>query len=304
MPHQYSLLREFAARNHDVATVAELTTIGFARTTIYRWVRDGRFQLLHPSVINLGISELSDAGRYRAATLACGKHTLLTGSALGHLLGAINEAPLVVDVLTAHHAGSFSGVRTHQAQRLPMSRRVLGIDVVSVEELMCSLVIDMTYPEIAHVMHRLAWKDQFVGKELKRYLDTQRGRRGIGVVHAALDLHSTGSAGARSRSEVRLHSMLLRMRVPHFLFNVPFNTPSRRLEPDIRFPSLMLVIEVDGRHGTPEQIEEDRRRDEALRDAGYRVIRIPWRDVWRRPIEVQRIIERAIAQAQFERSRA
>ena len=57
-----------------------------------------------------------------------------------------------------------------------------------------------------------------------------------------------------------------------------------------------LVLEVDGAefHTTREAFEEDRRRDAALRTAGYRVLRFSYAQVSERWNEVERAITAAI----------
>ncbi|MEM1227531.1 MAG: endonuclease domain-containing protein [Planctomycetota bacterium] len=59
--------------------------------------------------------------------------------------------------------------------------------------------------------------------------------------------------------------------------------------------SLMLNIEVDGKHHQTEKGQQrDRRRDEFLADNGYEVMRIPGYKVTQDPLAVQRRIEQAI----------
>ena len=51
------------------------------------------------------------------------------------------------------------------------------------------------------------------------------------------------------------------------------------------FPAHRLVIELDGyeTHGTRRAFEQDRERDRKLQAAGYRVIRITWRQLTDEP---------------------
>jgi very-short-patch-repair endonuclease len=54
-----------------------------------------------------------------------------------------------------------------------------------------------------------------------------------------------------------------------------------------------LIIETDGEktHGTHQAFESDRRRDQRLILAGWRVIRITWRQLDRRPHEVRALLK-------------
>jgi len=58
---------------------------------------------------------------------------------------------------------------------------------------------------------------------------------------------------------------------------------------DYLCPSAKLIIEVDGgQHNLPEQIERDRKRDGALHDLGYKVLRFSDRDVL---LNIQGVVE-------------
>ena len=60
------------------------------------------------------------------------------------------------------------------------------------------------------------------------------------------------------------------------------------LECDFVWNAERIVAEVDGwkTHKTREAFENDRRRDQLLQAAGWRVIRFTWRDVSNRPTHV------------------
>jgi very-short-patch-repair endonuclease len=57
-----------------------------------------------------------------------------------------------------------------------------------------------------------------------------------------------------------------------------------------------LIVETDGwaAHGTRGSFERDRRRDAELVAAGWRVLRITWRQLEREPAWVARRIEQAL----------
>jgi very-short-patch-repair endonuclease len=68
-------------------------------------------------------------------------------------------------------------------------------------------------------------------------------------------------------------------------------------EVDFHWPAARLIVETDGRetHDTPHQFEEDRRRDLALSLAGWRVVRLTWRQVTREPETVVALLRSQLA---------
>jgi very-short-patch-repair endonuclease len=66
----------------------------------------------------------------------------------------------------------------------------------------------------------------------------------------------------------------------------------REVQADFLWPDGKLIAEVDGgsSHDTPTAFQEDRRRDQALMAAGYRVVRFPWSQVLHAPDEVTAIL--------------
>ena len=96
-----------------------------------------------------------------------------------------------------------------------------------------------------------------------------------------------GSAGAtitRSELEDRFLAFLDDAVLPHP--NV--NTVIEGLEVDFAWQEQKLVVELDGyeTHGTRAAFERDRARDRALQVAGWRVLRITWRQLHARAAAV------------------
>jgi very-short-patch-repair endonuclease len=70
-----------------------------------------------------------------------------------------------------------------------------------------------------------------------------------------------------------------------------------RYQVDFHWPAARLIVETDGRetHDTPHQFEEDRRRDLELALAGWRVVRISWRQVTGEPEAVVALLRSLLA---------
>jgi very-short-patch-repair endonuclease len=75
------------------------------------------------------------------------------------------------------------------------------------------------------------------------------------------------------------------------------NTRVAGLEVDMLWPAQRLVVEVDGYeyHGPRVAFERDRRRDARLLAAGYRVLRVTWRQLMTEPERVIAVIAAALA---------
>jgi very-short-patch-repair endonuclease len=71
------------------------------------------------------------------------------------------------------------------------------------------------------------------------------------------------------------------------------------LKVDFLWPAARLVVEVDGGrfHRHPRAFERDRRRDQILVAAGYRVVRVTWRQLRQEPMAVMVRIGQALAVA-------
>ena len=62
---------------------------------------------------------------------------------------------------------------------------------------------------------------------------------------------------------------------------------------DFLAPSVKVIVEVDGGHHA-RRVSADARRDEALRRAGYRVLRLEAQAVLRAPAEAAQAVRRAL----------
>ena len=114
-----------------------------------------------------------------------------------------------------------------------------------------------------------------------------RHPRRAGVPKLKRILASGTVAGAtltRSELEDRLLTLLDAENLPRPLVNAP-RGPN---ELDFTWRTERLVVEVDGyeTHGTRAAFERDRARDRALQVAGWRVVRVTWRQLHDDPKQI------------------
>ncbi len=119
-------------------------------------------------------------------------------------------------------------------------------------------------------------------------------RSGVGAVRACLR-HAGGPKLTRSEAEHRLLSMIRTARLPEPATNARI----AGFEVDFLWSDARLVVEVDGYafHGHRAAFERDHRRDMALRDAGYEVVRVTWRQLVDEPLLVIAHIAQALGRA-------
>jgi very-short-patch-repair endonuclease len=115
--------------------------------------------------------------------------------------------------------------------------------------------------------------------EIRAALDRAPRRPGVGGLRALLDAHR--AALTRSKAERLLLALIRAAELPEPLANA---TVCGHMV-DLLWPEQRLIVEFDGweTHGRRGCFETDRRRDQRLVAAGYRVIRITWRQLEREP---------------------
>ena len=112
-------------------------------------------------------------------------------------------------------------------------------------------------------------------------LDRYPRHRGGATIRAVLATASAGAEITRSELEERFLAFLDRAGIERPRMNAPLQVNGLWLEVDCLWESHRLIVELDGRaaHATGRGFERDRARDRALQVAGWRVVRITWRQL-------------------------
>ena len=136
--------------------------------------------------------------------------------------------------------------------------------------------------ELANVMHEAYVRRLLDLEAIRQMLRLRRQQPGTAVVWRAIDLHLSGSAGTRSKSEDRLLTRLLLLNIEVPLVNQRNATGVDGHEWDFVWPRFRLVVEVDGRpfHDGPLVPESEAIRERELRKRGWRILRFDSSRVW------------------------
>ena len=119
-------------------------------------------------------------------------------------------------------------------------------------------------------------------------------RKGVARLRALLA--AEGEAGyTRREAERRMRALVGRSQLP----TPQYNAPLLGFEIDVLWRASRLAVEVDGHaaHGHRAAFERDRRRDQILAAAGYRVVRVTWNQLVHEPVAVITRIAQALALA-------
>jgi very-short-patch-repair endonuclease len=131
--------------------------------------------------------------------------------------------------------------------------------------------------------------------ELREWVDSHAGRKGVSRARRVLEL---ASAGSESPMETRLRMLLLLNGLPRAEVQVSVcdELGSFVGRPDLYYPEHRLGLEYDGETHRV-SLAEDNRRQNRLLLAGVRLLRFTAADVLRRPDSVVTEVRNALAQA-------
>jgi very-short-patch-repair endonuclease len=243
-------------------------------------VRVGRLHRKYRGVYAYGLPYLAREGEYVAALLAAGDGAVLAGMCVMAHLRIAKWEPREIDVLVPKPRTSQPGFRARTCRNLsPLDIVIVNrIPVTTVARTLVDLSDEKDPHELAFLMHEAAYLGKFSFEATQAAMTRANGRRNLGALKEALELHRSGSAGTRSRLEKRLRRLVKGAGLPAPRSNVDVNG----FEVDFYWPG--LCVEIDGPpHTRPRTQVDDRIRDAALRAAGYVVLRFDEDDLNDRP---------------------
>lgn len=276
-----------ARGQQGLVSTRQLRALGLDTRGIARRVARGWLVARGDGVFQAG-AIAGPCAREMAALLRYGdRSTVSDGTAADRweLRRARPSAP--VDLTVSSAAQARPGVRLH--------RRKLGPDDWVVRDGLrltspARTIADLSPSVPAVELQRLIEEAQL--KSLVTRTDIARYGPGRPALRAALHAHDEPQL-TRSEAERRLLELLRAAALP------PPRTNARVLgmEVDLLWPAERLIVEVDGfeYHGSRPAFERDRRRDGRLLAAGYRVLRVTWRQIVEEPEQVVALIAAALA---------
>lgn len=272
---------DLATRQHGVVTRAQLADCGLRDDAIDYRIRSGRLHRLHRGVYAVGHRRLAREARWLAAVLAVGDEAVLSHRSAAALWRIAPADMTVIDVTAASWTAARPGIDVHQAALSARERTArAGIPVTTAARTVLDLAAVVPPGAVARVLGEAEALRLTRAGDIAALLSRHPGRRGVRALRAVLAASGPSAEGTRSVLERRFLRLTAAAGLPRPDVNALVEVRSGRLvEADMVWHEQRVIVELDGRtwHGTAAAFERDRARDRELQAAGWRVIRITWR---------------------------
>jgi very-short-patch-repair endonuclease len=226
-----------------------------------------------------------------AAVLAFGPDAVLSHRAAAALWGMRGGTRVEVTVPSGRHARD--GIQIHRAI-LPADERTThrGIPTTTVPRTLLDLSAVVKRHETRSALRKAEQLRLTDPLTLHDLIARYRRRPGLARIRALLEEASVGAKIIRSELEERFQDFLIRAGLPLPQTNVLIED----YEVDCAWPEQRVIVELDGHatHSPTHAFEGDRARDRRLEAAGWRVIRITWRQLQEEPELVEADLRRLL----------
>jgi very-short-patch-repair endonuclease len=266
-----------------------------SRSAIGRLTRQGWLYPVLPRVYSVGSPTLQPLAA-ELATLLYLRHDAVISHQSAAMLWGIAPAPrdLVQVTVIGRDVRRREGLEPHRVARLdPRDVRLRsGIPVTAPARALIDLAGQGSYEALAHAHQQACVLGLVTDGELEAALARCPSRTGTANLQAWLE-SDQGASFTRSDAERRILALIAGAGLPRPQVNARVGG----FEVDLLWRRERLVVEIDGHafHGHRSAFERDRRRDQVLAAAGFRVIRITWLQLEREPLAVIGRIAQALA---------
>jgi very-short-patch-repair endonuclease len=288
------ILAELATRQYGVVSRAQLLAAGIGAGAIQTRLTGHYLHRLHRGVYAVGHTALDPLAWEMAAVLACGPD-----AAISHRTAAVRFSLLecrgpLIDVTVGRSNRKRPGLaihrsRTFEPRDVHMHR---GIPTTTPTRTLLDLAEIAPPRDLERAFDEAITRRLTTHASLSAVVERSKGRRGMGKLQDVL-ARSTEPTLTRSEAEERYLALVREAGLPAPAVNPVIE--GHRV--DFLWRGDRLVVEVDGFrfHSSRSAFERDRRRDAELQAAGYRVVRVTWRQLVEEPVAVVARLARALA---------
>jgi hypothetical protein len=244
-----------AAGEWSVLSLDELRECGLNKVAVGVRVRRGNLHPRYRGVYAVGHHNIPLEGQFLAAVKACGPLAVLShfSAACLHCLLKWDGRPFEITAPTKHRHPRIKAHRSVNIERVLVQGIPVSPKLRTVTDL--AKVADET------TVKRALRAAKFSARELEQ------------LPRHILDLSAVPT---KSPLEDEAHDVVVKGGLQAPEVNPPYRLPTRTVYPDLRWPALRLIVEVDSRewHDDPLARLDDAQRQAELEACGERVLRV------------------------------
>jgi very-short-patch-repair endonuclease len=272
---------------HGVAKLTHLLDAGLSRRAANRLAETGRLHRLSRGVYSaVPPKRQTRNAHFLAAVLAAGDGAVLSHHSAAALLGIRPSARAKIDVtVPGRSRRTIAGVNVHRSTTLTDADTTIvdGIPTTTASRTLLDLAAGLDRRRLEKDLDQAEILELFDLNAIHEQLERNPTARGAPNLKALLAQHHPATTVTRSELEERFLALIRRAGLPVPELNTHIVLPdyAPAIEADFAWRAERLVVELDGHrtHGTRWAFERDRYRDQRLTAAGWRVVRITWRQL-------------------------
>jgi very-short-patch-repair endonuclease len=288
-----------AERQHGVVARRQLLGLGLGRVAVIERLRHGHLHEIHRGVYVVGARRISRKGRWMAAVLAGGVGTVLSHRSAARLWRLTPPAAEVIEVSSpASTRTRRHGIAGHRSSLRDDEWLVHdAIPVTSPFRTIFDLAAMVSMRELERAFHEAEAREVTDRVSLPMLLERYPGRRGSKNLRALLEGREPIGI-TRNDFEEAFVALVDRHSLPRPRMNADLSIRGRFFEIDALWERERVAVELDSRgiHGTHKKFESDRLRDRLLVAAGWRAMRITWRQLQDEPAGIAADLRSALEQ--------
>ena len=283
-----------AERQLGLITIGQLQAVGLHKDAITTRCRRRSLTRIHSGVYLLGGPPPVPGARELAAILALGHSAVVSHRSAAAMWGLAAVEATVEVTIVGGSARSRDRVKVHRAGGLdPLDRATRhGIPLTGPARTLIDFAATAADTELDRALSEARVQRLVNDRNLAEALSRAGNRAGVGRLRGVLAREDESEYTALE-AERRMRQLVKQARLPR----PTYGAIVEGWPVDLFWPEHRLVVEIDGYqfHGHRGAFERDRRKDAMLVAAGFRVIRITWRQLTEEPLAVAAALASALA---------
>lgn len=276
---------------HGLMRRADLGDLGVTSSEIDWRIKTGRMDVAHPGVYHLNSTPATWKTAVLAAVMAAGPDALASHRCAAVLWGFDAVYGRVIEVTVPYvESPEPDEVIVHRTRRRNPASVLDSIPITTPER----TLFDIAPILPTRVLEKAARSAVHLGLTTVEKMDLAvaefggRGVAGTRKMRAVVWVVANDQSG--SVSEIDLKHIIWEAPIPQPIQQLRIVLPDKtHAYPDFSWPDMMKIIEVDGfgAHGTPEQLQSDLRRQNALMELGWQIRRFTATEIRDEPNRVR-----------------